>query len=155
MTPEERTTKLDAIREDRLARGGLPPPADPSAVWREILASQRLAGVDVAGLYAFIVVFEQPCPPGVDLSAFWWAMTDEEQQQAEQEIARLERVAAGARKRRRRRRAFRTLQEAAVVGTWGALVVYLTDMPWWWALSLVVLGTWLGNRAAAWKTRKR
>lgn len=146
MTPSEREAKLNAIREDRLVREGEPPPADPSAVWREVLASQRLAGVDVAGLYAFVVVFKRPFPPGVDLSDFWWALTDEEQQQAEQEIARLTSAELKLRQRRRRRRTLRTLQEAAVVGTWGAIVVYLTGMPWWWALTIVMLGAWLGTR---------
>ena len=47
MTNEQRARILVRIREDRLRRQGQPREVDPDAVWREVVASQRLSGIEV------------------------------------------------------------------------------------------------------------
>lgn len=44
--PARRAERLDAIRADRIARGGEPAPLDRAAVLREAVASHRLSGAE-------------------------------------------------------------------------------------------------------------
>ena len=50
LTHEEREAILERIRDDRIQCGGRPPKLDVALVWRDVVATQRLAGIDVKAL---------------------------------------------------------------------------------------------------------